>query len=54
VLATFTEQVVPIHIFLYSEFPRYQEPEPCQSPSIGGERCRKGLKIQSLTSPNTI
>jgi len=37
VLATFTEQVVPIHKYItvdYSEFPRYQEPEPRQPPSI--------------------
>jgi len=55
VLATFTEQVIPNHKYitaLYSEFLRYQKPEPRQPPSIlpvGWPRCHMGPKIQSLT-----
>ena len=57
VLATFTEQVVPIHKYitvLYSEFPPYQEPEPRQPPSIspiGGPRRHMGPKFRSLNPP---
>jgi len=53
VLATFTEQVVPIHKYitaLYSEVLRYQEPEPRQPPFIphlGGHAVTWDLKFRA-------